>query len=65
MNYVNEQHCKAAYGADRITSQMLCANQLGVDSCQGDSGGPLYDAERGILVGVVSVLKKSAKWLLF
>ena len=54
LSYVSQESCRGAYSTSYITGRMMCASQLGVDTCQGDSGGPLYDAERGLLVGIVS-----------
>lgn len=53
IKYVTDSTCNSKYGGG-ITSSMMCAADPGQDSCQGDSGGPLYDAENGVLVGVVS-----------
>lgn len=51
--------CAAAYGADMITSGVICAGDYdrgGIDSCQGDSGGPLVQRINGqdVLIGIVS-----------
>ena len=64
---ISNSQCKKAYGASRITENMLCANaaggQGGKGTCQGDSGGPLVSSGTGDgvspgqnydLVGVVS-----------
>jgi Secreted trypsin-like serine protease len=53
IKYVTTSTCNNKYGGG-ITSNMMCAADPGQDSCQGDSGGPLYDADNGVLVGVVS-----------
>ena len=67
MEVISNSQCKKAYGASRITENMLCANaaggQGGKGTCQGDSGGPLVSSGTGDgvspgqnydLVGVVS-----------
>jgi trypsin len=53
IKYVTDSTCNSKYGGG-ITSNMMCAADPGQDSCQGDSGGPLYDADNGVLVGIVS-----------
>jgi len=45
------------YSSNDITSNMICAANIGKDSCQGDSGGPLVTLENNrhySLIGVVS-----------
>jgi len=51
--FVPQNTCNAAYSG-RVTTNMMCAADFGQDSCQGDSGGPLFDANRNLVVGVVS-----------
>ncbi|KTG47356.1 hypothetical protein cypCar_00045936 [Cyprinus carpio] len=56
---VSNSNCDDAYGALKITSNMICAgllNEGGKDSCQGDSGGPLVSRNGSLWIqsGVVS-----------
>jgi len=52
--YVSQKSCSSSYADQSITSNMFCAGDGNRDSCQGDSGGPIYDAQRKVLVGIVS-----------
>jgi len=56
VNVRSNTQCQGNYGANSITSAMVCAADTGKDSCQGDSGGPMVTAENGrqALIGVVS-----------
>ena len=38
---LSTEQCRAKYGQNKISDNMICAAQPGRDSCQGDSGGPL------------------------
>merc|ERR1712121_35019 len=56
VNVRSNTQCQGNYGANSITSAMVCAADTGRDSCQGDSGGPMVTAENGrqAQIGVVS-----------
>eukprot|EP00192_Tetraselmis_astigmatica_P003225 CAMPEP_0117674750 /NCGR_PEP_ID=MMETSP0804-20121206/15212_1 /TAXON_ID=1074897 /ORGANISM="Tetraselmis astigmatica, Strain CCMP880" /LENGTH=559 /DNA_ID=CAMNT_0005483655 /DNA_START=132 /DNA_END=1811 /DNA_ORIENTATION=+ len=62
VDYMTHGDCKAAYGSDMVTADMMCAAAAGKDSCQGDSGGPLFVKDKDdegnylkdVQVGIVS-----------
>ena len=55
LKYVSQAACITEFGADKILPSMMCAKNPGQGASHGDDGGPLFDANRNVLVGIVSL----------
>lgn len=52
--FVSRDECAQYYGASAVATVICAGDGRTQGTCFGDSGGPLYDADEGVLHGIVS-----------